>query len=365
MPVYESVAETLPDEPLVGSDNPFEEINPDTQKDIDAFMAALNSCGAFGPSSAQLHLSDTLPKKYLPPGCPKDHWWTYKCSLPEEPAVGGSDIHHTLPQEPATGGSNRWCGSYSTFRRVWKSCFKNILGFRAWGTHAACNICVEHDNARKTAATMADKLYHAEEKRRHLHQQWRDRRIYWQLRSSSNDEEASWIVIMADGADQAKFRIMKAARWPKDLDGEHRPKIKVVGALVHGHECAFNFVEEDVPKGANLTIEVIVGCLDRAVADSKINRRPLATHLWIQMDNAGGEGKNQWLMRFLGLLVDRGCFRSCVLSFLQVGHTHEDLDGIFGVMSMEIAKMLQWDCPQQMLECPATLKSHAVLMQSM
>ena len=168
---------------------------------------------------------------------------------------------------------------------------------------------------------------------------------------------------MADGAHQAKSRIM--VPLPQRHRKLKRYFSKVVGALVHGHECAFNLVEEDAPKGANLMIEVIVGCLDRAVADSRRHRRPLATHLWIQMDNAGGEGKNQWLMRFLGLLVDRGCFRSCVLSFLQVGHTHEDLDGIFGVMSMEIAKMLQWDCPQQMLECPATLKSHAVLMQSM
>jgi hypothetical protein len=38
------------------------------------------------------------------------------------------------------------------------------------------------------------------------------------------------------------------------------------------------------------------------------------------------------------------------LSFLQVGHTHEDLDGIFGVMSMDIAKMLEWDTPMQMAE---------------
>ena len=313
MPVYESVAETLFDEPLVGSDIPFEE-------DIDAFMAALNSW-----------LCATAPTH-----CPNN---TYHLGALK--TIGGRTSVHCQTSRPLAA---------QTFTT---HCLKSRPLAVAWGTHAAFNICVEHANTRKTAATMADKLYHAEEKRRHLHQQWRDRRIYWQLRSSSNDEEASWIVIMADGADQAKFRIMKAARWPKDLDGEHRPKIKVVGALVHGHECAFNFVEEDVPKGANLTIEVIVGCLDRAVADSRRNRRPLATHLWIQMDNAGGEGKNQWLMRFWGLLVDRGCFRSCVLSLWDT-HTK----------SMEIAKMLQWDCPQQMLEYPAALKVHAVLMQT-
>lgn len=70
-----------------------------------------------------------------------------------------------------------------------------------------------------------------------------------------------------------------------------------------------------------------------------------------QADNAGGENKNQWLMRYLSLLVDRGCFRSACLATLQVGHTHEDIDAIFGIMSTEIAKTLDWDSPMAMAEC--------------
>lgn len=70
-----------------------------------------------------------------------------------------------------------------------------------------------------------------------------------------------------------------------------------------------------------------------------------------QADNAGGENKNQWMMRYLSLLVDRGCFRSACLATLQVGHTHEDIDAIFGIMSTEIAKTLDWDSPMAMAEC--------------
>ena len=70
-----------------------------------------------------------------------------------------------------------------------------------------------------------------------------------------------------------------------------------------------------------------------------------------QADNAGGENKNQWMMRYLSLLIDRGCFRSTCLATLQVGHTHEDIDAIFGIMSTEIAKTLDWDSPMAMAEC--------------
>ena len=86
----------------------------------------------------------------------------------------------------------------------------------------------------------------------------------------------------------------------------------------------------------------------------------MPTHLWVQCDNAGGENKNQWVLQLLAILVDRGVFRSAVLSFLQVGHTHEDLDGYFGVMFTEIAKMAEWDTPMQMMEPVAGTKSKSV-----
>jgi hypothetical protein len=171
----------------------------------------------------------------------------------------------------------------------------------------------------------------------------------------------TWICeVMIDGADQAKFRIMKATRWPKDLDSENRPKVKVVGALAHGYEASFTFFEENVPKGSNVTIEVLISALSRILDDCKEASRLMPTHLWVQCDNAGGENKNQWVLRLLAILVDRGVFRSAVLSFLQVGHTHEDLDGYFGVMSTEIAKMMEWDTPMQMMEPVAGTKSKSV-----
>jgi len=160
-------------------------------------------------------------------------------------------------------------------------------------------------------------------------------------------QDRDWLVIIIDGADQAKFRVMKAVAWPKAIEGEHRPQMKVVGALAHGHEMCFNFVEENVPKGSNLVMEVLAQSLERIFNKTQTGAPP---HLWIQVDNAGGENKNRHILRFLSVLVDRAVFRSCVLSFLQVGHTHEDIDGIFGIMSKGIQQLQEWDSPQQMCE---------------
>ena len=190
----------------------------------------------------------------------------------------------------------------------------------------------------------------AEDYAKHLEKTWRDRHVYWRLRGASqvgSPADRDWLTIIVDGADQAKFRVMKSVTWPKSIEGEHRPQMKVVGALAHGHEMSFNFVEENVPKGSTLTIEVLVQCLERVIGQSLTATPP---NLWVQVDNCGGKNKNRHLLRFLSVLVDRGLFCSCALSFLQVGHTHEDIDVIFGIKSRGIQHMTEWDAPYQMAE---------------
>ena len=174
--------------------------------------------------------------------------------------------------------------------------------------------------------------------------------MYWRMRSLAQDPGSEWIVLIIDGADPAKFRIVKATQWPHDFDGEHRPKCQVMGCLVHGEECSFSLREEDVEKGAEFVIEILVRALSRVFAERCRQGQPTAKYLWIQADNCSGENKNQWTSRLAGLLVDRNLFECVVLAFLQVGHTHEILDAIFGVMAAHVSKQLSWNTPEQMLE---------------
>ena len=126
---------------------------------------------------------------------------------------------------------------------------------------------------------------------------------------------------MIDGAGQAKFRIMHMVEWPKTLDGEHRPQMKVLGSWAHGQDLSFTVCEEDMRGGSNATIEVLMQQLDRIL--QKWNGTPPALgrgtkpkHLWVQMDNCGGDNKNTHICKFMALLVDRAytsalCFHTC------------------------------------------------------
>ncbi len=331
---YYSIAEHMPHEYILASEkNPTMSVPSSTREALDAFKKASESSGPFGPGTDKLVLtpSEELPVKYLPPSMKKDHWWTY------------------LTSQSLTARNGKHA-SYSTFLRVWSTCFKDVLRIRSWGKHSVCNTCTELKQKMHTAATHEARCRIAEQYASHLERTWRDRLVYWRLRAASQRGQVGyrdWLTIIIDGADQAKFRVMKAVAWPKTIEGEHRPQMKVVGALAHGHDMSFNFVEENVPKGSNLTIEVLAQCLERIISQSLTATPP---HLWVQCDNAGGENKNRHLLRFLGVLVDRGIFRSCALGFLQVGHTHEDIDGIFGMMSKGIQQLTEWDSPYQMAE---------------
>ena len=339
---YNSVAEFMPDTAVLASaKDPTKPVPDTTRKDVLAFQHVATHTGPFGPGTDKLVLTphEDLPIKHLPPGSKRDHWWTY------------------LSSQSLTASTGRHHASYSTFKRVWRECFEQVLKIRSYGKFTTCTTCCELKQKMHAAATHAARCKMAQEYALHLEKTWRDRQVYWRMRgagSSGKQREAGmpdrdWLVIIVDGADQAKFRIMKAVEWPKAVEGEHRPKMKVTGALAHGFEMSFNFIEENVKRGSNLVVEVLARCLDRILSSKSLTAAP--PHLWVQADNAGGENKNVNLMRFLSILVDRAVFRSAVLSFLQVGHTHEDIDGIFGMMSKGIQQLVEWDSPQQMSEC--------------
>jgi hypothetical protein len=56
----------------------------------------------------------------------------------------------------------------------------------------------------------------------------------------------------------------------------------------------------------------------------------------LQLDNATGNNKKRYVFSFCSLLVHRGVFREVYINFLLVGHTHEDIDAMFGRWSWKL-----------------------------
>jgi hypothetical protein len=63
---------------------------------------------------------------------------------------------------------------------------------------------------------------------------------------------------------------------------------------------------------------------------------PLLPILNVQLDNACSDNKNRYVFSFFSLLVQKGVFRVVYINFLLIGHTHEDIDAMFGRWSYRL-----------------------------
>lgn len=63
---------------------------------------------------------------------------------------------------------------------------------------------------------------------------------------------------------------------------------------------------------------------------------PIASTLFLQVDNCWRDNKNLTVLRFLGYLIHLNIFDNVYLSSLPPGHTHEDIDQKFSVISRKL-----------------------------
>ena len=132
--------------------------------------------------------------------------------------------------------------------------------------------------------------------------------------------------MIIDGMDQAKTKIPNKVRHSKDTDPLFRQAVHVTGILDHGADVPAHVLLEDcrATKDPNNTINALCHALRAHQVQG-----PLPEILYLQLDNAVGENKNRFVLLFCALLVGAGVFKKVKLSFLPVGHTHEDIDQIF------------------------------------
>ena len=103
---------------------------------------------------------------------------------------------------------------------------------------------------------------------------------------------------------------------------------------------------QPLQKGPNRTLTLL--CLHLATTFAQSLHRP--TTLFLQADNCAPENKNHWVLAALCWFVHLGLFDTVVLSFLPVGHTHEDIDALFSIHGRHIHKHSKYATPAAFLE---------------
>ena len=130
-----------------------------------------------------------------------------------------------------------------------------------------------------------------------------------------------FLSLIIDGADQQAYGLPHFCAKSKTTESMHKLPLHLMGVIVHGvGNYGFTYLP-NIKGGNNVTIEV----LHRVLTDLKKDRGFLPPVLYLQLDNTSKQNKGRFLLGYLAFLVELGVFEQVQLSFLPVGHTHEDI----------------------------------------
>jgi hypothetical protein len=89
--------------------------------------------------------------------------------------------------------------------------------------------------------------------------------------------------------------------------------------------------------------------LEKVDAICKARGQPFPRHLVIQSDNTVAQAKTSHANLFMAFLVAKHKFMSANLFHLMVGHTHEDVDQLFGVVLTLILRKQHFEEPGELM----------------
>jgi len=149
-------------------------------------------------------------------------------------------------------------------------------------------------------------------------------RVYKSLVSLASGKPRIMSIII-DGMDQSTCAVPHLG----SQDTFTKPlKQGITGVKEHGVGVTLYRTINTVKKGADLTIYCITKQLEKFYDRNKC----YPDELYIQADG-GAENANKYVLATLELLVAQRVVKKIVFSRLPTGHTHEDIDAIFGTIS--------------------------------
>ena len=201
---------------------------------------------------------------------------------------------------------------------------------------ALCPLCVKYMSARYHTMAEVDRKKLKGQEYEHSRFVRAERSSYYERRRKACLYKKEYFSVIIDGADQAAYSMPHFAMLDKDTAQAMRIRNHLFGAIVHGRALyGFSYLD-NCKHGTNLTIEALHRVLLKEWLRGNKERLPRV--LYIQLDNCSKQNKSQYLIAYLGLLVGWDVFEEVILSFLPVGHTHEDIDQLFSRIAVYLRK---------------------------
>lgn len=211
---------------------------------------------------------------------------------------------------------------------------------------AKCDECESFDTRIRSAFSDATRQQLRKEKSRHLDFVVQERRKYYKHRRKAASDPIShpnkeYMSLIIDGMDQAKTQVPRVRRETSSTKNLYGVPYVTIGVLDHGHEPTVYTFPSQFAKDSSLTCDLLSESIRRHFERERMpskSPRGKKRVLYVQLDNAGSENKNYAVMGMFALLVHFGVFDKIKVSFLPVGHTHEDVDQMFSCIARALRK---------------------------
>lgn len=220
--------------------------------------------------------------------------------------------------------------SDSHFRAIVKNEF-TYLRIHKYKKFKQCEYCLECDT-KVSDMKLAPAVRQAWTERKRIHRERvrAEKQKYYHHRYKARRNPDKYLSIIIDGMDQSKVATPGWKRDSAETEGIYRTKMHCTGVLVHGRpNQTFAYLWPDrVPKDPNLTCSILLDVLSRIETKAEV--------LYLQIDGCTGENKNRDVFMLCAYLVRIGVFSKIKVSFLPVGHTHEDIDQLFSIFAVAL-----------------------------
>ena len=203
------------------------------------------------------------------------------------------------------------------------------MTLRTASRFSKCSECTGFVNQLKASGTLEERDAIWTEWMPHLVLQSEERAAYHRRRQKAMKHPEWFLSVACDTMDGWKTELPRMFDLPKHITSDDLVHTKLHGVLVHGIGLWLHHIPPFIHCTANMVCSTLMNTLMAIPSEKRADR------MYLQLDGAS-QNKCKTVLAFCSWLVKKGMFRQIKVSFLIVGHTHEDVDQCFCVISKHL-----------------------------
>ena len=218
--------------------------------------------------------------------------------------------------------------NYNEFVVLWLKIFPNVKCKKYQEVTGKCDTCCTLYELMKVSNSYADFQKLEQFKVLHRMEVTTQKAAYYANRRLAEVQPETYMSIIIDGMQQSHSEL---PYFGNQKEYPYRVVQHIEGCKQHGFGNCFYRTFPHVKHGVNLTLTCLVDQIAMRQKYCLDNNLKFPTHLFLQIDG-GPENTAKPFLAFCQLLLKLRIFDKIEVNRLPVGHTHEDIDALFGTL---------------------------------